>query len=312
MMQVGYYPGCTLKDKAKALDETTHIAVRMLGKELQEIPDWTCCGATTPLVSTKIANLIAQTRLLIKTRDAGYDAIVTTCPFCFSTLRRVNLILAKDELKRKRINAYLADDRRNRDYDTPSPPYEPYSGETKVLHLLEWLRDSVGWEYISHSVTNALHGLKIAPFYGCQLLRPSEEIALDDPEDPHLFEDFLWVIGAEVLDFPERIDCCGSYLTVAKPNATVVRSHAILEAANRLGADAVVVTCPLCFYNFDSLQPQMQNDHPEFSPIPIFYFTQLLALALGAPLGQLNINSHKIDPTPLLESLPKIHGEVKA
>jgi heterodisulfide reductase subunit B len=312
MMKVGYFPGCTLKDKAKALDETTHLAVRMLGKELKEIPDWTCCGATTPLVSTKIANLIAQTRLLIKTRDAGYDAVVTTCPFCFSTLRRVNSILAGDDLKRKRINAYLAEDRRLRDYEVPQPPYIPYGGETKVLHLLEWLRDNVGWDYISSAATGALKGLKIAPFYGCQLLRPSAEIAMDDPEDPHIFEDFLGAIGAEVLSFPDRIDCCGSYLIVAKPHATAIRSHAILDAANRLCADAVAVTCPLCFYNLDHLQPEMQTEHPEFNPIPILYFTQLLALALGAPIEKVMIEKHIVNPQKLLESLPKVPREVTA
>jgi len=171
-MKVGYYPGCTLKGKAKPLDETTQMSVKLLGCELVEIPDWTCCGATTPLTETRIANLIAQTRLLSKTRDAGYEALVTTCPFCFSTLRRANLTLKNDELKRKRMNTYLAEDRRLRDYETPPPPYVPYEGDIKVLHLLEWFRDEIGFDYILHAVSNPLKGLRIAPFYGCQLLRP--------------------------------------------------------------------------------------------------------------------------------------------
>ncbi len=308
-MQVGYYPGCTLKDKAKALDETTHLAVSLLGKELEEIPDWTCCGATTPLVTTRIANLIPQTRLLIKTRDMGYEAVVTTCPFCFSTLRRLNAILHDDDLKRKRINSYLAEDRRLRDYEVPQPEYVPYAGETQVLHLLEWLRDSVGLDSISAAAGDTLKGLRVAPFYGCQLLRPSDEIALDDPEDPHIFEDFLVAIGVEVLDFPARIDCCGSYLTIAKHDATVTRSHSILAAASRLGAHTVAVTCPLCFYNLDHLQPEMQKEHPEFNPIPITYFTQLLALALGVPSVQVGFQSHAVDPTSLFESLASVHGE---
>lgn len=311
-MQVGYYPGCTLKDKAKALDETTHLSAGLLGRELVEIEDWTCCGATTPLVTTKIANLIPQTRLLIKIRNAGYDAIVTTCPFCFSTLRRVNSILAGDDIKRKRINTYLAEDYRQRDYEEPPPEFIPYEGETKVLHLLEWLRDDVGFDRIADGVKINLAGLKIAPFYGCQLLRPWEEIALDDPEDPHLFEEFLKAVGVEVLDFPGRIDCCGSYLTVVKPDATVARCHAILESANRIGADAVAVTCPLCFYNLDALQPEMQVKHPEFKTIPIVYFTQLLALALGASTDQVITAKHTIDPVPLLESIPEAAGEVPA
>jgi heterodisulfide reductase subunit B len=302
-MKVGYYPGCTLKGKAKALDETTRRAVELLGNSLTEIEDWTCCGATTPLSETRIANLIAQTRLLAKTRDAGYDAIVTTCPFCFSTLRRANFTLQSDEIKRRRMNTYLAEDRRLRDYEDPPPDWVDYQGETPVLHMLEWFRDEIGFEYIARSCGRSLRGLKVAPFYGCQLLRPADELALCDPEDPHIFEDFLNALGADVLNFPARIDCCGSYLSVARPQAAIRAAHRILEAANKLGADAVVVTCPLCFYNLDAFQPDMQKQFPEFHTIPILYFTQLLALALGASPDTLGLDSHTVDPTELIRSV---------
>jgi len=300
-MKVGYYPGCTLKGKALALDETTQLAVELLGEELREIPDWTCCGATTPLTETKIANLIAQTRLLIKTRDAGYEALVTTCPFCFSTLRRANLSIREDELKRKRINTYLAEDLRQRDYETPPPPYRQYTGDIGVLHLLEWFRDTVGFDRIKRTCINPLKGMKVVPFYGCQLLRPAEELAMCDPENPTILEEFLEATGADVLDFPPRIDCCGSYLSVAKPEAAMRASYKILDAAKRIGADAIVVTCPLCFFNLDDLQPEMMKHYPEFRPIPVLYFTQLLALAMNAPVDKLGLESHKIDPRPLVE-----------
>lgn len=305
-MKVGYYPGCTLKGKAKALDETTQYAVGLLGAELVEIPDWTCCGGTTPLTETKIANLIAQTRLLSKTRDAGYDALVTTCPFCFSTLRRANLTLRNDELKRKRMNTYLAEDRRLRDYETPPPDYVPYEGETKVLHLLEWMRDTIGFDRIARACKGSrIETLRVAPFYGCQLLRPAEELAMCDPEDPHILEDFLRALGLQVIGFPERIDCCGSYLSVAKPAAALRASYRILDAARKLGADTVAVTCPLCFFNLDYQQAQMLREYPEFRTIPIMYFTQLLALSLGVPLDKLGLESHRVDPRPLLERVPR-------
>jgi heterodisulfide reductase subunit B len=311
-MKVGYYPGCTLKNKAKALDDTTHLAVRMLGGELVEIPDWTCCGATTPLTETKIANLIAQTRLLIKTRDAGYDALVTTCPFCFSTLRRANLMLKTDELKRRRMNTYLAEDRRMRVYEEPPPDLVPYEGETRVLHLLEWFRDEITFDAVRRGIKVRLDGLRVAPFYGCQLLRPADEVALDDPENPHLLEDFLDAVGVHTLAFPHRIDCCGSYLVLAKEDATVRASYRILVAAKEMSADAVAVTCPLCFYNLDSLQQEMVAEHAEFRPIPILYFTQLLALALGATLEEVGLGSHHVDPTPVLSKVLAVGGEVSA
>jgi len=300
-MKVGYYPGCTLKGKAVSLDETTHLAVSLLGRKLVEIPDWTCCGATTPLTSTKIANLIAQTRMLAKTRDAGYEALVTTCPFCFSTLRRANKTLREDELKRKRMNTYLAEDRRLRDYEDPPPDWVDYSGEINVLHLLEWLRDEIGFEYIASLVKFPLKGMKVAPFYGCQLLRPSDDLAMCDPENPVIFEEFLKALGADVLDFPARIDCCGSYLSIAKPEAALRASYRILDSARRLCADTVAVTCPLCFYNLDDMQPKMLTQYPEFRSIPITYFTQLLALTLGAPLKKLGLDTHVVDPKPMFE-----------
>jgi len=300
--KVGYYPGCTLKGKAKALDDTTQHAVGLLGGELVEIPDWTCCGATTPLTDTKIANLIAQVRLLAKTRDSGFEALVTTCPFCFSTLRRANLIIRDDKIKRRRINTYLAEDRRLRDYEHPPPPWVEYKGDTPVYHLLEWFRDAVGFDAIARALKVPLNGLSLAPFYGCQLLRPADELALCDPENPRLLEDFLDVLRVEVIDFPSRIDCCGSYLSIARPETALRVSRRILDSARHLGADAVVVTCPLCFYNLDFFQGRMQEQFPDFRTIPIVYFTQLLALALGSTVDQLGLESHKIDPRPLLEA----------
>lgn len=306
-MKVGYYPGCTLRGKAKSLDETTHYSVGLLGSKLEEIPDWTCCGATTPLTGMKIANLVAQTRLLAKARDAGYDALVTTCPFCFSTLRRANLTLKNDPLIRKRMNTYLAEDRRQREYEEPPPEWTTYSGEIKVLHLLEWLRDEIGFEIIRRTVKRPLTGLKVAPFYGCQVLRPAEELVMCDPENPTIFEEFLDALGADVINFPARIDCCGSYLSAAKPKAALRASHKILDSAKRLVADTVVVTCPLCFYNLDALQPKMQADYPDFRPIPITYFTQLLSIALGVDLDRMFFETHVIDPKPVLEEILSVH-----
>ncbi|MBL7075443.1 CoB--CoM heterodisulfide reductase iron-sulfur subunit B family protein [candidate division KSB1 bacterium] len=300
-MKLCYYPGCTLKDKTTNLDQTTIAAADELGIELVELPNWTCCGATYPLTEEKIANLVPQIRILYNVMVEGDNRVTTTCAFCYSTLKRANRAILNDPIKRKRINAYLKDDKRIPEYDKETVyNFKDYNGEVKVVHFLEVLRDDVGFENLSLKLKKNLEGLKVAPYYGCKLLRPPEEMEFDDPENPRIMEDFLESLGCEVIDYPFKTDCCGSYLSLSAPDAATRASHLILNSAVKNGADLVALTCPLCYYNLDRRQEDIGNRFMDFSPIPVLFFTQLLAIALGVEDEILGLDQHYIDPSPLL------------
>jgi len=155
-----------------------------------------------------------------------------------------------------------------------------YGGEVKVVHILEVLRDEIGWEALAQKVKLPLRELKVAPYYGCTLLRP-REVAIDSVENPTILREFLKALGASPVDFPESTRCCGSYQIISNPDDIAEYARAILNSALKHGAEALVLTCPLCDYNLGQGQKELMKKHSEFKGMPLFYFTQLLALALG-------------------------------
>ena len=174
-----------------------------------------------------------------------------------------------------------------------------YEGDVKILHLLELLRDEIKFENIAKKVVKPLKNLKIANYYGCLLVRP-KEIGLDDVENPTILENLMTVLGAEAIDFPYKTECCASYQTVDKPEIVADRTYHILTSAQSLGAEIVSLSCPLCAFNLDHRQKETVQKFPEFKHIPILYFTQLMAIALGCPEEALRFDLHNIDPKPIL------------
>jgi len=305
-MKVHYYPGCTLKEKAVALDLSTREALKRLDIELVEPEGWTCCGAEYPLTEEKIMGLAAPARVLRQVRDEGGDVVITTCSFCYAVLKRTNYALHTDPLKHKRINAYLRDDikidplTKNR-----TTQFEDYNGEVKVVHLLEYLRDSVGPPKIKSRLKRPFHGLRVAPYYGCRLLRPQKELALDEPDNPHVFEEFLEMMGCAPVDYAFKQECCGSYLSVSLPTAASEASYRVLRAAQMNGAQAVAVTCPLCFYNMDKRQDKIRDQFLDFPGLPVLFFTQILAWALGVEKSALGLAEHAVRADHLFEDKPQ-------
>lgn len=299
-MKLAYYPGCTLKDKAVHLDETTKASARELGIDLQELENWTCCGATYPLTEEKIANLVPQIRILRNVLQAGNSQVTTTCAFCYSTLKRANRAIAVDQVRRQRINAFLRDDDPVRPYKEQIQAPADYEGEVAVLHLLEVFRDGLGWDKLTKATQKRLNGLRVAPYYGCKLLRPPKEVEFDDPENPTIFEQFLAALGCEVVDFPFKTECCGSYLALSAPESASRLSHLILTSAAKSGAEVLALSCPLCYYNMDLRQRDISKSYPGFQHVPVMFFTQLLALALGLDEKILGLELHYVDVRPLL------------
>lgn len=258
-MKFSYFPGCTLKTKAKDLDAFARASARALGFELQELPDWQCCGAVYPMAKDEIATKLSSVRALVSARDRG-EELVTLCSACHNVIKQVNHDMQSDADIALRVNNYLQLEK-------------PYNGETTVLHYLEVLRDRVGFDELKKKVQNPLTGRKIGAYYGCLLLRPGQVMAMDDPENPRILEDFIRAIGATPVIYGMRNECCGGYLTLSNRAVAEKRSHAVLADAAAKGADTVVTACPLCLYNL-----KKNGGH---DALPVVYFTELLAEALG-------------------------------
>ena len=258
MRRLWYYPGCTLKTKARNLERAAFAAAAKLDLELVELPRWNCCGVVFSLAQDDLMRQIAPIRNLIRVKEQGGREVVALCAFCYNTLARANLLMRGDQEKLSILNDFMYEEETK------------YEGEVEVMHFLQILAE-LGWEKIKEKVKRPLSGLRLAPYYGCALIRP-EDVAIDSPERPLILHMLLDSLGAEVVDFPFSNQCCGSFQIVANPEAVEDAVDAILSSAKACGADAVVTSCPLCDYNLGSKQREKT---------PIFYFSQLLALALG-------------------------------
>ena len=257
-MKYSYYPGCTLRTKAKDLDAYARASAKALGFELEEIENWQCCGGVYPLGSDEIATKLSSVRALNEAKEKGQD-LVTLCSACHHVIKRVNDDMRNVEDIRTRANNYMQLD-------------EPYAGETNVLHYLEVLRDRVGFDELKKKVVNPSKGRKIGAYYGCLLLRPSTALAFDDPENPQIIEDFIRAIGAEPVVYPYRNECCGGYISLKEKEMSGRMSCNIVDSAAGAGAEMLITACPLCMYNLNKSGS---------GKIPVYYFTELLAEALG-------------------------------
>ena len=261
-MKFSYYPGCTLKTKAKELDAYGRRAAQALGVELEEIENWQCCGAVYPQAEDEIATRLSAVRALADARDHDQE-LLTLCSACHHVIKRVNADMRDNEYIRTRANNYLALE-------------EPYHGEANVIHYLEMLRDRVGFDNLKAKVVNPMKGKKIAAYYGCLLLRPSKVMAFDDPENPSIIEDFIRAIGATPVKYSMRNECCGGYITLEDTAQAQKRSGAVASSAKDMGADFMITACPLCMYNI--------KKHSG-TGLEIKYFTEVLAEALGIEIN---------------------------
>lgn len=260
-MKVTYFPGCTLRTKAKDLDLYARRSAEALGVELCEPKDWQCCGGVFSSAKDEIATKLSSVRALIAAREEG-TALVSVCSACHNVLKQTNHAMQTDADFAMKVNNYMAQEK-----DVP----EAYNGETEVLHFLELLRDKVGFDKIREKVVNPLTGKRIAAYYGCLLLRPNSVMHFDDPENPAIIEDFIRALGAEAVVYPARNECCGGYIALEDAASAKKKSNAVVESGIGHGAEMIVTACPLCRYNL------IKNG----SELPVVYFTELLAEALG-------------------------------
>lgn len=256
--QYSYFPGCTLKTKARDLDRYARSCAAKLGAELVEPEMWQCCGGVYPLGSDEIGNKLSSVRALNDAKEHGLE-LVTVCSACYHVIKRVNDDMANVPDIQTRANNYAQFD-------------EPYKGETKVLHYLELLRDRIGFDKVKEAVAKPLTGKKIGAYYGCLLLRPSKILQFDDPENPSIMEDFISAIGATPVRYQMRNECCGGYRSMENRALSDKLVGKIFTDARNAGCEELITACPLCWYNLNQYQGP--------DKLPVRYMTEVLAEAL--------------------------------
>lgn len=284
-MRYSYFPGCSLEATAREYALSTRAVMAELGVELVELTDWNCCGASAAEISSRLLSFVLPARNLALAEQLDGDRqLVASCSACYVNLSKVGKHTQDEPELLERINLALSVD------DLA------YSGRVRVRHLLDVLVNDVGPDAISERVKQPLEGLRIAPYYGCQTVRPYSPF--DAPYLPKSMDRILEVLGATVHPNPLRAACCGGTLLTTKREVGLKLVTELIQAVE--GADCIVTVCPLCQMNLESYQGQVSKKIGQSVRVPVLYLTQLLGLAFGLSEGQLGLK-HNIVPLRLVE-----------
>ena len=275
-MKYAYYPGCSLEKTQRGYDESVRAVFKALDQELVEIDDWNCCGATMYMSVKETVSLAVSARNLALAERTGLD-ILAPCSSCFTTLSKTNRILNQIPEMHRDVNEALAEGGLS------------YSGKVKVRHPLDILMNDIGLEAVRAKLQRNLNGLKIAPYYGCQIVRPDK--TFDDRENPVLLDRLFSACGGDVVYFPMKLRCCGGMLMTTFEETALKLNKELLECATDNGADVMVTTCPLCHMNLEAYQGKINSYYKTTFNVPIIYFTQLLGIAFGLPAKSLGLDS---------------------
>ena len=280
----GYYPGCSQAASSVEYDSSVRAVSRVLGVGLQEVPNWTCCGSTPAHTVDHVLSSALAARNLAQAAATGATTVITPCPSCLTNLKTATHRM-EDPAFRAKVNELLD---------------KPYEGGIAVKSVLQVLAEDVGAEAVAAKVVRPLTGLKIAPYYGCIMNRPPELMAFDDCENPMAMDNILAAMGAEVVPFPLKVECCGASYGIPRPDVVAKLSGKLLDAAVGVGADMVAVACPLCQMNLDLRQGQVNRAGGTNYRMPVPYFTQLMAVALNIADEDIGFGKLCVDPRPVL------------
>jgi succinate dehydrogenase / fumarate reductase cytochrome b subunit len=291
-MRVAYYKGCLASLSAKELDTSTQALAPKLGIELEELEAVTCCGAGDIHEAEPDYYLHLNARILAYAEATGCDTLMTICNVCTLNLRQANWQLVNDPALRERVSENL------RSVGAPR-----YSGGVEVKHFLWLMADGEGLEKLRAVAHRGLKGLRIAPFYGCQILRPSKLLGVDDPDRPTSLENIIEACGGVPVDYPAKIKCCGFPIIQAREDVALGELIQPIEQAIEHGADAMVTPCPLCHLSLDAWQQKLEAKTGRSFRMPIFHLSQLVGVAAGLPDADLKFRRHVVSMKPALEKL---------
>jgi heterodisulfide reductase subunit B len=278
-MKVAYYPGCSLHGTAKEYDLSVLAVCKELGIELEEVPDWNCCGATSAhSVNSLLATLLCARNLKI-IEQQNLDLVVP-CAACFSRSKACSYALKNDSDLRGKVENEIG--------------YR-FKLQTRVYHLAEFIAQEIGAEKIKAHLRHDLKGLPLVCYYGCLLVRPNDITNLDDQENPQILDNLMSAIGAKVIDWPYKTECCGASLSLSKSDLVVNLVEKMVSWAKEAGAQAIVTACPLCQANLEMRQPE--------GKMPILYFTEFLGLAFGLKEIETLFVDHLVDTKQLIKNL---------
>ena len=275
MMRYAYYPGCSLEATGRPYEESVVAVAKTLGIELVELEDWNCCGATAYMSINEALSFSLSARNLCQAKKIG-DTLVTACSACYTNLRKTETYLAEFPEMKSKVNTALAEANLN------------YEGGIVTKHFLQTVVEDVGLDRIKSLVRNPLTGLRVAPYYGCQIARPYG--IEDDADNPTMMDKLLIAIGATPTYYPMKTVCCGGSLMGIRKDVALRLCRNILLCAQQYDAQCIAVTCPLCQMNLDAFQSAINKTYGTNFNLPIVYFTQLMGVAFGLDSKGLGLN----------------------
>jgi succinate dehydrogenase / fumarate reductase, cytochrome b subunit len=289
--QFAYYPGCVAEFSSKELNATTKALAPLLDIELLPMPQATCCGAGDIAEAKPNLYLTLNARILSEAEEMGAD-VLTICNVCTLNLRRANKMLKEDPRLLEQVNGELV-----------NAGARPYQGTIDVTHLLWYLATEEGLSLLEKQGPRGLNGLRVAPYYGCQLLRPSSVMGFEDPDRPQSLERLITALGGEVADYDGKSRCCGFPIILAREEVALKESHVALAGARDAGAQAMVTPCPLCHLAMDAYQRKTESLMGEEYSMPVLHLPQLIGLALGLPTAQMEFKRHFVPVDEVLETV---------
>ncbi len=287
-MKYAYYPGCSLECSSAAYDVSVRAVADVLGIDLRELDDWNCCGATEYFSQDELTAcaVIARNLALV---DPQIDQLVAPCAACFLNLKKTDHLMTDNQELGHKINEALA---------AGGLHYDP--GRVQVRHLLEVICMDIGEAAVREKVVRPLVGLRVAPYYGCQIVRPFA--GFDSTEYPMKLDELFTWLGAEVVDYPAKAHCCGGHMTqISEPQAFELIRR-LLQSAVDQNADMILCMCPMCQLNLDAYQSRVNGHFKTSFKIPIVFFTQMLGIALGIEPNKLAFGKEIVPAEPVIQN----------